>query len=484
MAQDYNVVKLFKPQYFSLPNQNLNSNDPTWSPIKVMYFDSFTVSGQDTDFFTFNTWRDTTTIFNNTEDCVEEKGPSWTGRHIYKMNNGFTLFFNWRGDTFFLKTNAVVGEEWKFLSLPDSEYVTAKIDSLVWMNQNGIQDSVKCISLHAFDSLGTVNTSAYLNDVNLRLSKLNGLISTIYFYGLPESGFNPFELNRIDSAPMTTFKEIFEFDVGDEFEYVNECTWILGNQIDPVFTYQKILSKFYSPDSNNVFYHRRFVTTTYVPNTWPPRSQMHSESKEDTIRYDISNSPLYNVYPEQNLYNIDSTTFLNYILQRDTTIYHNRPVYTYITGALGKYAPYDTCFLVNHFEPVHDATSYSPGLGITGIYDNDYSGGGFNCEYNLTWYHKINETWGYYNNLINGLETRILSSYINITPNPVKTSFQVILSHDKIMSLNISDMTGRILKEETIHEVGLIDIESFSSGIYILTLKGKSGNFVKKIIKE
>lgn len=476
IAQDYNVVIPFQAQFFALKDQSFRQY-LNFSPVKVMYFDSLSVTGQDTDFYTFHTWRDTDTVNQVGPNCIEIIGPAWTGNHIHKSFNGNTFFFNSEGDSILLKTNSSINDSWKFMKWNNSGYVTARLDSIIYAVITGIQDSVKCFSLHVFDSTGTEINSHSLNNETLLLSKSNGLLSTFDFYYLPDYVY---AMHRIDSIPMSTQAQIFDFDVGDEFEYYSQCRYLWGGDLPPVFFYFKILSKFFSPGMDTVFYHRRTITLSFDRFHIPDSVKTFSE---DTIHYPLIHSPFFRTFPEENLFNSDSSNLFNYILRKDTGLYHGRQEYMQITGYLGG-MPFDSCIEFNHFDPVFFTTRWAPGLGVTFNESNEESMPGPRCYRHLMWYHKSSEYYGYYRDLTVGLEKIISSPDFLIYPNPVKSSFQIKLMNENKMTLKLSDLSGRILWETFIQESASFDMENFSPGIYFISLSGKSGSFVKKIIKE
>ena len=475
-AQDYNVIIFNQAQYFATNTQYIDYYNPSWSPIKVMYFDSTASSGSDTNFFSFHTWRDTADSGTGF-DCIETDGPAWTGNHVHKINNGMTLFFNIDSDTIFIKTNAALNDSWRFMNLINSGYVMANLDSIVWTQQAGISDSIKCFSLQAFDSSGTLIPAHPINNTVLSLSKAHGFFRAIDFYDLP----NTVEvLNRVDSVPMPTWAQVYDFDAGDEFEYFALCNWIL-NPMPNSWAYVKIVSKFYSTNSDTVYYHRHFVHGAYVLPLQPPYEyDFFGASGDDTIFFPVDTSPIFSTFPEENLFNSDSTSLMNYLVRRDSGLFNNHPEYSQIEGFLG-YLSGDSCIGINHFEAVHNLTAYASGLGITHIFKNDFSSSGFNTDYSLVWYHKSSETYGHYYDLTAGIENISFPGLL-IYPNPVRTKLHVELMWEKNVKIKISDLTGRTLWNDDIHTTCDINVENFPAGIYLLELTDESISIVRKII--
>ena len=73
---------------------------------------------------------------------------------------------------------------------------------------------------------------------------------------------------------------------------------------------------------------------------------------------------------------------------------------------------------------------------------------------------------------------------ITVYPNPVVDNFYVT-SSTAIVSMNIVDLSGKVLKSEsTISNGQAINISSFDAGIYLLQITTESGELVKKIVKQ
>ncbi len=77
-----------------------------------------------------------------------------------------------------------------------------------------------------------------------------------------------------------------------------------------------------------------------------------------------------------------------------------------------------------------------------------------------------------------------LSAICYLYPNPAKSSFKV-LSHYNIESVQVFDISGRLLKEQTLRYFeGQIDIGDLPSGTYIVKIHTSKGTAEKKLIKE
>jgi hypothetical protein len=79
---------------------------------------------------------------------------------------------------------------------------------------------------------------------------------------------------------------------------------------------------------------------------------------------------------------------------------------------------------------------------------------------------------------------------ILVGPNPVINQINIQLKNEDITikSIKISDITGKVLKEETYSDINKykthLQGNEFSKGIYFLTISTNKGSITKKIIKQ
>jgi hypothetical protein len=82
-----------------------------------------------------------------------------------------------------------------------------------------------------------------------------------------------------------------------------------------------------------------------------------------------------------------------------------------------------------------------------------------------------------------GLED-ITASQISVYPNPVKDLLQINHSLKSIDILQLTDLTGRILIEETNFAENTLNLSSLANGVYLLKLTKDSQNVVIKVTKK
>ena len=83
-----------------------------------------------------------------------------------------------------------------------------------------------------------------------------------------------------------------------------------------------------------------------------------------------------------------------------------------------------------------------------------------------------------------GTSTTGIKPKLQIYPNPTR-GIIYIKSPETVQSIEIYDASGRKMKEEKVNTTNAsIDLESFSSGMYLMKILTTSGNYIHKVIKQ
>ena len=79
-----------------------------------------------------------------------------------------------------------------------------------------------------------------------------------------------------------------------------------------------------------------------------------------------------------------------------------------------------------------------------------------------------------------------IASAVEIYPNPVKQLLHISIDHPGFSTLNIRSLDGRLLHVQQIENEGLynIDMKSFASGVYSVTLYHESGTMARRVVKN
>jgi hypothetical protein len=284
------------------------------------------------------------------------------------------------------------------------------------------------------------------------LSKLNTMkksyfISVIFIFAI---NFHSY------SQQIMTLGEIYDFNIGDIFEYKRH-----GNGTPPNNQRVTITNKYTTTDT--VFYGRlrESYGVIYVPTPTP-----HA----DTV-FVTSNDTIY--YTNLNVLITDYDSYFIY----DTTIYY----------------PEDYCgILINAHLGMTDTTTFEPptvdreygrGLGLVNSLDIWADNGGEPYGFYMTYYKKGIIECGISDPLTVSINsTNAYTPYLNIYPNPTPSTLTI---QNASGLYHLTDITGKtLLSGLASGETFTLDISALSSGVYFLTLSEDGQQVVRKVIKQ
>jgi hypothetical protein len=162
------------------------------------------------------------------DECYDPKGGGWAGKKIV-FNNNWNYFFNDDNDTIKIKTDAVLKEKWTLFQRSDI-LIAAAVTKWDTATVLGVTDSIKTITLHVFDS-SMKPISHELENATIAISKHYGMTKALNFIYFPTLKFGPsysvakdLELVGITNPNLgiqnIKWFDVFDFQVGDEFHYV------------------------------------------------------------------------------------------------------------------------------------------------------------------------------------------------------------------------------------------------------------------------
>ena len=83
-----------------------------------------------------------------------------------------------------------------------------------------------------------------------------------------------------------------------------------------------------------------------------------------------------------------------------------------------------------------------------------------------------------------GVKENGLAAKVSVYPNPSNGMFKVSLPAGKAFTLEVTDLTGKVLqRQKTVGETEL-KLENQAKGIYLLKVSGENGSAVRKLIVE
>lgn len=388
-----------------------------------------------------------------------------------------------------------MGESWIVYRWPNQDLmIKATVSSQGPQNVLGAIDEVKSIVLSVQDGANHVVAGNLFNGKVLELSQSFGLLNTFDFYHFP----NDTSLySLIEVTPMTDYrkiviKRIYDFNVGDKFHTTNNKIYtidanyqIVDGQDEKMM--QKVISKTtYTIDTAITYsFERCSVVYNYV-----------NYIKDTTNIYDtVSVTYSYQNFADSALFQMPMQTFpvannwydAKLIYQ---SLSNNQRTYTYPDRVDVMFS--DTCWRYICADPGPGITSYLEGLGGP-YYENQGGWGVPSNSHKLVYYKKGETTWGTpiapnCLSLINDVqEINSLESVVKMYPNPVMNKVFIDLQNfdSEMATLEIYSLEGKLLLKQSVvsNTVSEIDLQSLSSGMFVLKIRDKNHNVVRLMSK-
>ena len=174
-AQNYQCLQFGAKNYFTNGNGYLRG-------IRI---DSVNVVGSDTVYHAFHTPRARGYISGcNVPASADPDGGSWLGKDVIQRSDGTFLFDNIWHDTVIIKSQALLGDTWRFFDDTTNIHYTATVTSFDTMTVLGSLDSIKTITITA-DTAGIPRLSDPVNNFQIKLSKDHGFVQIFDLYTFP-----------------------------------------------------------------------------------------------------------------------------------------------------------------------------------------------------------------------------------------------------------------------------------------------------------
>jgi hypothetical protein len=189
--------------------------------IKGMRIDSITGSGSNFVYHPFRTIRVPVATYS-TLGPIDSSGGSWLGKNVIAKTDGTFLFDNIWGDTIKIKTKGTIGGSWIFYDDGTDHYYEATITSLDTMSILGVPDSVKRITLTAYQN-GIYAPNDSFDNAEIILSKSGGFVQVPDLYNFP--------YHEPDTAySILKLDYIYYMSIANPYYYLTNVNW--GFSID------------------------------------------------------------------------------------------------------------------------------------------------------------------------------------------------------------------------------------------------------------
>lgn len=190
--------------------------------------------------------------------CVIDTGSGQFGRKVVKLKSGISYFVNGENKHIIFYTKANKDDKWTLYQIDNFNAIEATVTDVIYdtIEFLGVYDSIKIIRLKAIDRAGNQSVNLW-NDSVIYLSKNYGIIRGFGMLSFPNK-IIPLKLTGIESSDTMgvipiEFKDVFDFQIGDEFHiFEGDTTW----DEQGILTWRRIvvIDKYFIPNTNLINY--------------------------------------------------------------------------------------------------------------------------------------------------------------------------------------------------------------------------------------
>ena len=417
--------------------------------------------------------------------CDIKTNASWMGRKVIQVSDTSFWFINFEGKPITLYTNSKVGQSWQAYSDGVTNFMFNHVkDSILQIF--GRTDTIKIIQT----TLPAQSNTTQL--VSVWLSKAHGLIKTVNFYTFPKT-FQlgiltyqfPSTLTLVSEAntnlPLQniTWSDIYNFDVGDEFHYL-DYNFIVNYQPDLITTDTcRSIYIVYQKQSNNDSLFYKFT-----------RRQYCTFRKNDSLWYRLVTDSVDVIYTKDTMLNkepgLSRPRYTGNLGMGLYTIALNRNTIeksTYISSII--LGEFDSCGLMAA-DLYNTPQFYYKGVG--GPYYEEISNGfpgGSSTAHLLVYYKKLNQTWGnpWPQNL--SVTKHSLQQKFSVYPNPTKNILTVNNPTTRELNFKLVNMLGEVVFDTTLNQgENNLNISSLHAGVYFYHIQHANQLETDKLVVE
>jgi len=429
----------------------------------------------------------------NIQNCLDLYGGTLFGKKAILAPDSSLILITKTSDSVVLKPRAAVGDSWIAYRWPNQDLmIKATVSSQSPQNVLGTMDEVKSIVFTVQNSANQVITSNPINGKVLSLSQNFGLLNTFDFYHFPDDAslYSLVEVTPVADYRKMVIKRIFDFNVGDEFHIESRDFNYLGYQLlngQEEQLMKRVISKTTNTPDTAITYlfERCAVTKIYLD------SQITTTHTYDTVSVTYS----YQNFADSALFQMPFQTF-----PVVNNWYNHKIIHQSLSNSQRKYSYpssidvtlVDTCWSPIIADPGPGTTFYLEGLGGPYFLSSGWGITPSNSS-QLVYYQKGGTTWGTpiasnCLSLINDVQAmKSPELMVNIYPNPAMNKVFVDLQNVDFgnATLEIYSLEGRLLLKQSVvpNSVSEIDLQSLSSGMFVLKIRDKNHSVVRLMNK-
>lgn len=506
LGQNYQPLKSNSLQVFYQFSEF--SNTETYNMWGTQIDSAIAISPVDTIYYNYTIYRDTVLDTWSGEGCAWPNAPNWNGHHTRISNDGIAWFFNELGDSIEIHFDAGINESWLSYQYPNGDSIIAQVNSVDWVEDEWIGDSVKTFGFTRMLNGQVFNDP--INSVELELYKNAGFRKTMDFVKFPN---DTVEIIRVDPNTININSIGYKVgnqrrpfpSIGDGYYHVGSCSrspCIVANHKS-----RQIIDV--QPSGLN-----GDLLVTSIENTQTYTLGVLSQSGWDSYSCSYA-PPSWSAVENTTItepYEVSQGEFIPLIMDNNSHSLmprKNRAAYMYIpNGSLTQpeTCPYplvslppiwlfdsefqtDSCTERNWWMTIGGVSGsqsvFAPYIGFvsSNSWDIDsYSQLQRECQSGYR-YLRISDLVCGESSMV-GIEAQTAGPFINVFPNPANTQFTIEFLQARNTKLSIVDALGKSVYSLDVGSLSTVNLDcnEWSSGFYFISLETEENIVVHKLL--
>lgn len=456
-AQNYKMINASSEYFYS---RSLSSSNDTVFGFKC---DSVNFITGDSVFYPYRTLAYIAPV---TDPCnMDAEYPIWAGPKISIDANNLHKWGMRNGDSILFDTQIPVGDTQLIYLHPNGHRTVAIHTSNGLLTFANVTDSVQYHTLRTLDIANTVVIN-FFNGKEIIISKNNGVVQMPSVVNFPN---DTFMYSRI-AAKRLKYGDLYPWQPGDELHEVY-YSHSFSNQSSTTDRYNKFILARNQVTSDSVRFTVRRIK--HHTSNWPPANTITI----DTITVSVGRLSYYieTAMPQQTIYGINNTAY-TYDLMYQAVDCGKLAMVNHVMNSVHV----DSCTYFEMFEPfIHDDIYVE---GVAGYYYSEQPHF-FNSYSQISFYHNY-----YYINgnscgtpLYVNVEEENSTLQMHSWPNPASNVLNFDLPAGFYGTIEIYDLSGKLVQAAPLKQNIPLNIESLSDGIYIgkITSGGMQQGFIR-----
>ncbi len=431
------------------------------------------------------------------QGCLNFADTGWMGHSILRdINASRTIFMNWQNDSIVFNHGAAVGQNGMMYYFPNGDKIVGTVSTLGTMTFMSISDSVKTISLQAFDA----SNNSIVHDFNgktIIVSKTRGIVRAYNWKKFPTDTVsyslygmtNPQE--GIDKQNAST---IFDYNIGDQFDIeirTNPNAMSYPDQVEYISRY--VTNKSFSMTGDTIYYgyvqdRTVKIGTTIVFQITGQGIGIPIVLSDSTTWYDLDLLPLeFANGPDTNSGYYGKTPGWPY----DANLYNGRVQQSFNYQWWWYYDQDSTCYYpANLSWGMCDGQYKEWAQGVGQVYGYN---GSATCyvRYYLRYFDKGTEVWGNPHDwgTINSVNDNTEGSvFVTAWPNPAKSELNITLPgvEKENLTYQIYSISGQLIETGNSAVSGgilQIPVNQLAEGVYNVVILGEQQSWTTRFVK-